>query len=150
MHSTSDIVQQLKHEEQQGLLRIKKTTTSPSTPLEINPKGIHQVLNLLADPAVIVNTNGKLLWTNHAITTVTHYKKEEFIGKNFFKLHLISRKSKALMVKNLTQRVLGFNIKPYIIEIFTKEQQKLFFEINAKIINYNGQKADLNTLFTSK
>ncbi len=144
MHSTPEIIKQLKQDEQNGLLQIKKPY--PQKQHTTNCQNIHDVLELLADPVIIVNTTGTLLWTNTAIETITQYTKENLIGKNFFQLDFINNKSKALMVKNLTQRMLGINIPPYIIEISTKEDQKLYFEINANIITYDNQKADLVVL----
>ncbi|MBU1941742.1 MAG: PAS domain S-box protein [Candidatus Thermoplasmatota archaeon] len=146
MHLQPEIIDQLRQEELEGKLYEKTKKSRPDNLDNLTTLGIHDVLNLLADPVVIVNRQGKLLWINNAVETITHYTKDDLIGKNFFNIKLITAKGKTLLLKNLTKRMLGKTINPYVIEVLTKEGQKLYYEINATIISYQGAQADLVVL----
>jgi signal transduction histidine kinase len=47
------------------------------------------------------------------------------------------------LIKNLAKRMIGIHLKPYQIEVNRKNGGKLFFEVNAGKIEYQGKEADL-------
>jgi PAS domain S-box-containing protein len=101
------------------------------------------LVNLIANPVVIVDHKGHFLEINDKIVELTGFSKEELLGKNFLKTDIVTMKSKAILIKNLTKRMLGITVKPYEIEAKTKSGDTLNFEVNAKKIEYEGKSADL-------
>lgn len=108
------------------------------------PEKSFQVLfTLMPDPAAIVDAKGKILAVNDRVEEVTLFKREELVGKNFLELEIMTAKSKAIAIKNLAKRMMGMQVAPYEVEILTKDGQKLWVEINAREIEYEGKQADL-------
>lgn len=101
------------------------------------------LFNLLPDPAVIVDKTGNFLEVTDGITKATGFTKEDIFGKNFLKIPILTAKSKAIVVKNLTKRMMGLHVAPYEIEVLRKDGKKLSFELNASKIEYEGKTADL-------
>jgi PAS domain S-box-containing protein len=101
------------------------------------------LLNAIADPVVIVDNKGRFLGINDKVLELTGFSKDELLGKNFMKTNIVTMKSKAILIKNLTKRMMGINIKPYEIEAKKKSGETVFMEINAKKIEYEGKGADL-------
>ena len=110
------------------------------TSAEYNFKSL---VNLIADPVVIVDHKGNLLEINDKIVESTGYGKEELLGKNFMKMDIVTAKSKAILIKNLAKRMMGSNLKPYEVEAKTKSGEIIHFEVNAQKIEYEGKSADL-------
>lgn len=104
------------------------------------------LLNLMADPVVIIDKKGKFLEISDKVTGISGFKKEELIGKNFLRTNILTKKSKAILVKNLALKMLGMSVKPYEIEGLTKDRKKLLIEVNTKKIEYEGKQAALVTL----
>ena len=101
------------------------------------------LVNVIADPVVIVDHKGYFLEINDKITELTGYSKEELIGKNFMKTEIVTGKSKAILLKNLAQRMMGITVKPYEVEAKTKNGESIHLAVNAKRIEYEGKSADL-------
>lgn len=101
------------------------------------------LIDCIADPIIIVDSKGKILEMNNKITKTLGYDYNDFIGKNVFKTDLATKKTKAILVKNLVKRIAGMKIKPYEIELKASNGQFLRFEINASKIDYLNQNADL-------
>ncbi len=111
--------------------------------LKNSSKHFKKLFDCVADPIVIIDSKGKLLEINKKLIETTGYKKEDFIGKNIFKINILSKKTKAVILKNLIKRMSGMNVKPYDIELILHNGEKKRFEINATKIDYNGSPADL-------
>ncbi len=111
--------------------------------LEESRKHFETLFNLMVDPVAIVDKKGKILAVTEKVEEITGFKKEELVGKNFLRTKIASAKSKALMIKNLTKRMMGMRLAPYEVEILTKDGRKIPFEINAEKINYKGKPADM-------
>lgn len=101
------------------------------------------LVNAIADPVVIVDNKGNFMEVNDKIVEATGFSKEELLGKNFMKTDIVTTKSKAILTKNLTKRIIGIDIKPYEIEVNTRNGETKHLEVNAKRIEYEGKSADL-------
>jgi len=101
------------------------------------------LVNVIADPVVIVDHKGQFLEINDKIVELTGFSREDLLGKNFLKTEIVTTKSKAILIKNLAKRMIGINVKPYEIEANTKSGGTIHFEINAQKIEYENKSADL-------
>ena len=101
------------------------------------------LVNVIANPVVIVDHKGRFLEINDKIVEVNGFSKEELIGKNFVKTDIVTMKSKATLIKSLAKRMMGINVKPYEVEANTKSGETVFLEVNANKIEYQGKGADL-------
>lgn len=101
------------------------------------------LVNLIADPVVIVDHKGHFLEINDRIAEMTGFSREDLLGKNFLKTDIVTKKSKAILMKNLGTRMLGINVKPYEIEVKTKSGESIHLEVNANRIEYENKTADL-------
>jgi len=101
------------------------------------------LVNVIADPVVIVDHIGNFLEINDKLVELTGFSKEELLGKNFMKTDIVTKKSKAILMKNLAKRMIGINVKPYEIEANTKSGGTKDFEVNAQKIEYENKSADL-------
>jgi len=101
------------------------------------------LVNVIADPVVIVDHKGYFLEVNDKIGELTGFSKEELLGKNFMKTDIVTTKSKAILMTNLAKRMMGINVKPYEIEANTKSGETINLEVNAEKIEYEGKGADL-------
>jgi len=110
---------------------------------ELEKEKFQTLFNLLADPVAIVNPQGKILEVTERVEEITGYEKEELLGKNFLKTNIVTAKSKAILIKNLTKRMMGMSIAPYEIEVVTKDGRKGFAEVNTVKIEYEGNPAAL-------
>lgn len=102
------------------------------------------LFNNLVDPVVIVDSKGNFLEVTDRVEELTGFKKQDLIGKNFLKINIVTKKSKEILISNLMKRMAGVEIKPYEIEVLTKDGKKLQYEVNATKINYKGKPAVLN------
>jgi two-component system NtrC family sensor kinase len=101
------------------------------------------LVNLIADPVVIVDHKGRFLEINDKLVESTGFSKEELLGKNFMKTDIVTTKSKAILMKNLAKRMMGINVKPYEIEANTKSGEIINLDVNANKIEYKNKSADL-------
>ncbi len=101
------------------------------------------MLDLLPDPVVIVDGKGKILMINNKVRQITGFLENELLERNFLRTKIVTNKSKALLLKNLAKRMIGFHIEPYEIIVLTKSDEKLPFEVNATKIVFKGKPADL-------
>jgi PAS domain S-box-containing protein len=101
------------------------------------------LFDLMVDPVIIVDEKGKFLEVTSRVEEITGFKKEELVGKNFFRTKIATAKTKAIMIKNLAKRMMGMHVSPYEVEILTKDGRKLPYEINAAKIEYKGKPAGL-------
>jgi len=115
-------------------------TTKSSSDSE---KILQALMNLIADPVVIVDKKGKFLECSDRVEMLTGYKKEDLLGKSFLKVPFITAKSKALLIKNLARRLLGEQIKTYEIEGVFKDGKKTPLEVYGMKVEYKGKPADV-------
>ena len=111
---------------------------------EIDEKTRFQALfNAMVDPVVIVDSKGKFLEVTDGVEKITGFKKDELIGKNFLKTKIVTKKSKAIFIKNLAKRMMGVEVLPYEIEVVGKDGGRMPYEVNAAKIDYMGKPADM-------
>jgi len=101
------------------------------------------LVNVIADPVVIVDHKGHILEINDKVVEVTGFSKEELLGKNFLQIDMLTMKSKAIAIKSLAKRMMGIDVKSYEIEANKKSGETLYLEINAQKIEYENRSADL-------
>jgi len=101
------------------------------------------LFNKIIDPVVIIDSKGNILEVTNEVREMTGFDRGELIGKNFLSTKFASRKTKAVLIKNLIKRMAGKKIPPYEIEVRTKKGRKVPCEINAARIIYNGKPADM-------
>ena len=101
------------------------------------------LVNVIADPVVIVDHKGQILGINDKVVEITGFSKEELLGKNFLQIDMLSMKSKAIAIKSLAKRMMGIAVKPYEVEANKKSGEPIYLEINAQKIEYEGKSADL-------
>ncbi len=101
------------------------------------------LVNVIAEPVVIVDHKGNFLEINDKVNEMTGFSKADLIGKNFLKTDIVTAKSKAILVKKLAKRMMGRSIKPYEIEAKTKDGKSIYLEVNAQKIEYENKKAEL-------
>jgi two-component system NtrC family sensor kinase len=101
------------------------------------------LVNVIANPVVIVDHTGNILEINDKVVEITGFSKEELVGKNFLKTDIVTAKSKAILMKNLAKRMMGINVKPYEIKANKKGGGTVYLEVNAKKIEYENKSADL-------
>ncbi|MBT3168864.1 MAG: response regulator [Candidatus Cloacimonetes bacterium] len=135
-------LQKFDNEREQCHHQIEELTRTKN---ELNESRQHfkNLFNTMVDPVVIVDGKGKFLDITEKVAQITGFKKEELIGKNFLKTDIVSAKSKKILLKNLVKRMMGFKIKPYTVDILTKEGLKIPHEVNAAKIIYKNKPADM-------
>ncbi len=106
-------------------------------------KHFQKLFSTMVDPIVIVNSKGNFLDVNKKVEEITGLKREYYIGKNFLKTKIVTKKSKLILLKNLLLRMAGEKIKPYEVEIITRDGNRIPFEVNAQKIDYFGKNADI-------
>src|SRR3990172_9913607 len=100
------------------------------------------LLNLVIDPAVIVDGKGQFLVVNKAFGDLAGQSPKDLIGTGFLEISALTIESKRILVENLKKRMQGINIDPYEIN-FIKDGETKFVELKAQKIEHNGQPADL-------
>ncbi len=102
------------------------------------------LLNLIADPAVVVDEEGFFVILNEAFESYTGLKNEQLIGTSFLDLEIVHPKSKALLLENLKKRCIGLHVEPYEVSFINhKTGETGYFEVNAKKIIHKERVADL-------
>jgi len=105
--------------------------------------GFRTLIGLMPDPVVIIDGRGNILVANDKLEEVTGFKREEVVGKNFLRMKMLTAKTKAYAIKQMAKRMMRMKLKPYEIEVLTKDGEKISIEINATKIEYEGKLADL-------
>jgi PAS domain S-box-containing protein len=104
------------------------------------------VLNLLCDPAVIVDEKGCLLVVNNVLEEETGLSQKEIIGKSFLEVEILPAESKKALLENFMKRMQGLLVKPYEVYFKDKTGKDKWVEIKGKKIKYAEQPADLVVL----
>lgn len=99
-------------------------------------------LNLIIDPAVIVDAKGQFLFVNKPFGDLIGQSPEELTGTRFLEISALSAESKRLLVENLKKRMQGISIDPYEVPFTNLAGECRFMELKAQQIEFNGQPAD--------
>lgn len=102
-----------------------------------------QLFNELPDPVLIVDARANVLEVNKSLIKFSGYEREELLGKKYLKHVIIPPKTLKLAMKNLSLKLQGKKIPPYVVEVKNKKGQELFVEVKSVITEYKGKKANL-------
>jgi PAS domain S-box-containing protein len=84
------------------------------------------------DILMFLDKRGKILDINEKLKEIGGYEKGDFIGKNIRSFtNVISKKDLAVVRKNFLKRMAGINVRPYEVEMITKNRELVTIEINA-------------------
>lgn len=86
------------------------------------------------DALIYGDLTGRIIEVNKRAEELAGMKKEEVIGKPFWKLGLVSPKLVPMLLKRLADRLEGKPSKEYELELTRKNGSKMTLEINATII----------------
>lgn len=111
--------------------------------LENSKQHFQMLFNHMVDPVVIIDSEGVFLAVTDRVEEITGFKREELLGRNFLQLEIVTDESKALMAENLAKRTKGQDVAPYEVEVLLKDRRKMPYEVNAALITYMGQIADM-------
>jgi PAS domain S-box-containing protein len=100
-------------------------------------------LNLLSDPAVIVDKKGHIQAVNDAVEKATGISRKEMVGKSFLTLNIFTAESKVIFLDNLQKILQGISVEPYEIGFAGKTGETRYVEVKGKNVRYSGQPAYL-------
>ncbi len=104
------------------------------------------LLDLLSDPALIVDIKGDFLNVNSAFEEVTGLSRKKLIGIHFSKLNILNAEMKAALSEIQKKRMQGEPNKPYEVCFIGKAGETRCVEVKERKIRYAGQPAYLNVL----
>lgn len=115
--------------------------------METNFERLNQfLLDLLPEPAVIVDEQGVFVSANEEFYKITHLDPQSIIGKSFLELNILSSEAKKTLTENIAKRLSGEVIAPYEINLKVNSCEERIVEIKGKKIIYNNQVADVVVL----
>lgn len=100
----------------------------------------HQILDNISQSAAIIQ-RGILKQINATFAELIGYPVHEIVEKNFF--DFIATEGLAEVEKYYFNRLKGESITSYTTVFSTKENEKVFVEVNVKPTIYNGEKAEI-------
>ena len=101
------------------------------------------IIGFIADPVVVMDSSGRIVASNPIVEQIIDVKAEDFINKNFFEQKIFDEKQTLLIKENLKKRLSGSSIAPYRVTLRGKNGKEILLEVNAKIVEYNGQVLDV-------
>jgi PAS domain S-box-containing protein len=113
----------------QGMFRNITESKRAEQALRESEEKLKQYLESAPDGIYISNTQGKFLYGNKKAEELIGYKREELIGKNFLKLHLLPAKYLKKASKLLAQNVSGKSTGPDVFELIRKNGRRIWVEI---------------------
>ncbi len=100
------------------------------------------ILNLIADPAVVLDKDGKFLTTNQTFNNVASVHPQELIGQSFLDVDFL-KQDKAILAQNFAKRLQGLEIKPYAIKVPLRNGEERYFEPRGKRVEFNREFVDV-------
>lgn len=101
------------------------------------------LIDLIPDPVLIVDAEGKIAAVNKFASKYTRLKSEALVGKNLFDAGFFDKRTIADLQKHLTKRLKGFSIPAYEIKIKDLDGTLRFLEVKGNRIEYEGKICDL-------
>lgn len=101
------------------------------------------LIDLIPDPAIVLDNSGNVVVTNKMIGKVTGVEKEQLIGKSFSNLSFISEEYKQLLAENVKERLAGSNIPPYQIKVTNDDGEVKCLKVNGNSFLNDGEAFDL-------
>ncbi|MCX8150181.1 MAG: PAS domain S-box protein [Candidatus Bathyarchaeota archaeon] len=109
-----------------------------------NFEQVNQILlEVVPDPAVIVNQQGIFVNANEEFYKITHLNPKNIIGKSFLDLNILSSEAKRVLAENFVRRLRDEVIAPYEISLKVESGEERIVEIKGKKITHNNKPADL-------
>jgi len=102
---------------------------------------ISVLANLIPDPVVILNDEGKIVVTNSSLEEIAGCKKEQLIGKTISSLCFLSKEQKMFLEKNRKKSFTGFKISTH--KMANKNGEIRYLEIKGNHTTNQGQELDL-------
>ncbi len=103
---------------------------------------INEIIEFIADPAVMINSAGQVLFANLITEKYTGIPVEDLLGKSFFDQHFFDEIQTLLIKEKMKKRLDGVEIEPYEISLKNKQNETILLEVNAKRVKHCGQVLD--------
>ena len=98
------------------------------------------VFDSAGDIILRIDNIGKIKDVNERLLGMGGYKKEEIIGKNIRTLDkIIGKNSLVTIVGKFQERMAGFDIPPYEVELYKANGELLTFEVSARPLKKLGK-----------
>jgi PAS domain S-box-containing protein len=104
------------------------------------------LFDLAPDNIVVIDLKGKIVACNSAITELTGYSKDDFIGKGFAKLQAVHVSDIPRYMKILSSLIKGNKAKPFEISYKHKDGSLVWGEVRASVFKRNGKKKGIQTV----
>jgi PAS domain S-box-containing protein len=101
------------------------------------------LFNLIVDPVIILDAEGRILEVSHRMERTTGCKRAELLGRNLFKTSILAPAAKKIVKANFAKRMKGHDVPPYEIETIRADGKRLWCEVNATKIEHEGKPADM-------
>lgn len=99
------------------------------------------LVEFASDSILFIDTRGKIIEANRAITEKLGFSRDYIIGKRITELSdLLPPESLKLILKNFTNRLIGRESGPYVVRMNSKKGGFGFFEISASVIRDGRRK----------
>ncbi|GJQ63057.1 MAG: hypothetical protein SCALA702_21100 [Melioribacteraceae bacterium] len=100
------------------------------------------IFNLTPEAIVILDKKGKIIEINNRLNEWLGYDREDVIGRYMLSMEFIPPQSKAKIVKNFTQRLLGKSIPAYLLDFETIDGEIITGKIRAETIVDKNNKTE--------
>jgi PAS domain S-box-containing protein len=117
-----------------GTMGINRDITN----IKKSEKRYRDLFEKAIDPIVIIDKNGFFTDVNDQVLKLLGYEKEELIGKKFYEVNILTKKSTVKAIESFKNRMNGKQSPPYEVETITKHGEIIPAEINASAIYENG------------
>jgi histidine kinase len=102
---------------------------------------LNQVIENTYDIIIALDLEGKFKIINQAAEYITGYKREELMGKPFAKI--IAPEYRDLALDKFNKAMNGREIKPFEIEIISKDNRRIALEVKARALRFDGKTSSL-------
>jgi len=85
-----------------------------------------------------VDIKGKITYVNNIILEHTGYSLNDLVGKNAFRLGLVTSETLSLLRKRLREKLMGEPPSPLIIQLKCKDGEWIWLEIRGKVLQKHG------------
>ncbi|MGZ4850090.1 MAG: PAS domain-containing protein [Candidatus Bathyarchaeia archaeon] len=107
------------------------------------PRKLISSLNLILDPAVIVDLEGNLLATNNSLCETTGFRKDELVGENLSRTDFVSPKNRICLMRKCLETAEKSDVNTFEIEVEKKNGEKMYTEVMTKKIECGKKAAEL-------
>ncbi|MDY6964810.1 MAG: PAS domain S-box protein [Halobacteriota archaeon] len=83
------------------------------------------------DPLIVIDYKMRLMRVNKKLEETLGYSREDYIGKNIFKIGVITPETAASALSALQKRIRGDELAPYEIDLIASDGRVIPYELNA-------------------